>query len=138
MERCVASIAEADAAARTLLTAESGALMQELHEHLDETGLPTARGASAADVLAFVRSALDAVAPPAGPMALQVPAEFNGAPLVTREFVAHAHRHDVQVHVWTVNQPDEMQRLLDLGVDGLVTDFPGRMAKLLFERPGPA
>ena len=138
VERSVAAIVEAGAAERTLLTAESGALMQELHDHLDETGTRVARGASGPDVLAFVRAALDGTPPPPGPMALQVPAEFRGSPLVTEAFVAHAHRHRIQVHVWTVNEPGEMTRLLDLGVDGLVTDYPGRMAQLLSTRSGSA
>ena len=136
VERTVATIAEAGAAERTLLTAESGDLMAELHAHLDETGVRTARGASGPDVLAFVRSALDGTAPPPGPMALQVPADYRGSPLVTEAFVAHAHRHGIQVHVWTINEPEEMTQLLDLGVDGLVTDFPRRLAQLVEARAG--
>lgn len=120
-------IADAGAAPRTLLTAESGDVMENLHAQLDARALPTARGASAADVLGFVRSALDGVAPDPRSMALQVPADFAGAPLVTKDFVVHAHRHGIQVHVWTINDVNEMHRLLDLGVDGLVTDLPGRL-----------
>jgi len=67
-------------------------------------------------------------------MALQVPATFMGRPLVTAEFVAHAHAHEVAVHVWTINDRDETQALLNLGVDGIVTDYPGRLAAWLGER----
>ena len=72
--------------------------------------------------------------PPPGPMALQIPPAFGGRPLVTRALIEHAHAHGVQVHVWTVNDPDEMTRLLDLGVDGVVTDYPGRAAALIRAR----
>jgi glycerophosphoryl diester phosphodiesterase len=64
-------------------------------------------------------------------MALLVPPSFMGRPLVTPEFVAHAHAHDVQVHVWTVNALAEIEALLAIGVDGIVTDYPGRMAHWL-------
>jgi glycerophosphoryl diester phosphodiesterase len=134
IERTSALIERAGRAALTLLAAESDALMARLRAHLKASGIDTAVGASAGDVLRFVRAALDGGAPPTGPMALQVPAEFAGRPLVTRELVAYAHSHGVQVHVWTVNHPPEMERLLDLGVDGLITDFPGRMKALLSRR----
>lgn len=118
----------------TLLTAADDGLMGRLRRAIGSRGAGVAQGACAGDVLAFVRAALDGAPPPAGPMALQVPAKFGGRPLVTRALVEHAHAHGVQVHVWTVNERDEMTRLLDLGVDGLITDFPGRLATLVAER----
>ena len=101
-------------------------------------GLQVAVGASEGDVRGFVLSAMQGAPPPEEPMALQVPAEHQGVQVVTERLVEHAHAHDVQVHVWTINEPDEMTRLLDLGVDGLVTDFPGRMRELLAARRTPA
>ena len=55
-------------------------------------------------------------------MALQVPERVGPLRVVTRAFVERAHRAGLEVHVWTVNDPSVMTRLLDLGVDGLVTD----------------
>ena len=54
--------------------------------------------------------------------AVQVPVRHHGLPIVDRPFIRAAHRNDVQVHVWTVNAAAEMDRLLDLGVDGLMSD----------------
>lgn len=53
---------------------------------------------------------------------LQMPVRLGPAQVVTPRFVAAAHDAGLQVHVWTVNDPAEMGRLLDLGVDGLITD----------------
>lgn len=128
------AIAAAGAAERSLLTAENDGVMQELHRELDAREMPVARGASAPDVLGFVRAALDGTTPTTRAMALQVPAHFGSGELVTAEFVTHAHAHEIQVHVWTINDEAEMQRLLDLDVDGLVTDFPARMAEVARQR----
>ncbi len=56
--------------------------------------------------------------------AFQVPEVYAGTRVVTPEFIARAHEAGVTVMVWTVNQADEMRRLLDWGVDGLITDRP--------------
>lgn len=54
--------------------------------------------------------------------------------LVTRRFVHQAHARELGVFVWTVNRPDVMRRLLDLGVDGLISDVPARVRRVLAER----
>jgi len=64
-------------------------------------------------------------------VALQVPPEYEGTPIVTAESVAVAHRFGLEVHVWTINDAPEMERLLDLGVDALMSDFPDRVAAVL-------
>lgn len=56
--------------------------------------------------------------------AFQVPEVFAGLRVVTPEFTARAHDAGVTVVVWTVNHEDDMRRLLDWGVDGLITDWP--------------
>ena len=58
----------------------------------------------------------------AGVDALQVPERRGRLRIVTPRLIAAAHRNDVEVHVWTVNDPDDMRRLIAMGVDGLVTD----------------
>jgi len=131
VERTVAVVAAAGREERTLLTAGEPPIMAALRAHVADVGSRVALGASSADILAFVRAALDRAPPAPGAMALQVPRDFGGRPLVTRALVEHAHAHDVAVHVWTINEPGEMRELLELGVDGLVTDFPGRMAELV-------
>jgi glycerophosphoryl diester phosphodiesterase len=118
----------------TLLAAEKDAIMAEIRRQLSASRLELATSACVGDVMRFVRCAVDGSAPEPGAMALQVPAGFGGRALVTEAFVRHAHAHGIEVHVWTVNDPAEMARLLDLGVDGLITDFPARMTELLERR----
>jgi glycerophosphoryl diester phosphodiesterase len=65
--------------------------------------------------------------------ALQVPVRHRGIPLVTRRFVISAHERNVRVDAWTINETDEMRRLLDLGVDVIVTDRPETLAEVLRE-----
>jgi len=122
---------------RTLLAAADDAIMADLRAAVARRGAKVAIGASAGDVLGFVRAALDDTPPPPGPMALQVPPGFGGRPLVTPRFIAHAHAYGLHVHVWTINDPEEIARLLALGVDGVMSDFPRRVVAAIAARaPG--
>lgn len=92
-----------------------------------------ATSAATGEVSAFFYS-LDGhpVVPPA--QVLQVPARFADIEVVSERFVDVAHEMGVAVHVWTVNELDEMRRLLDLGVDGLISDTPTQLSELLTQR----
>lgn len=55
-------------------------------------------------------------------------------PYVTREMVTHAHRNGIRVVPWTVNDVPTMAKLIDDGVDGIITDYPDRLRTLLAQR----
>jgi glycerophosphoryl diester phosphodiesterase len=65
---------------------------------------------------------------------LQVPHRVKGVRLVDDRFVARAHAAGLQVHVWTIDDPDEMHELLDRGVDGIMTDRPAVLKDVLQSR----
>jgi glycerophosphoryl diester phosphodiesterase len=65
----------------------------------------------------------------AGVRCVQVP-----APVVTRSFIARAHQLGLQVHVWTVNDRLTMERLLNLGIDGIMTDETVALREVLVRR----
>lgn len=64
-------------------------------------------------------------------VALQVPATFGELTVVDAPFVARAHDEHLAVHVWTINDPAQMASLLDLGVDGIISDTPAELVKVL-------
>lgn len=65
---------------------------------------------------------------------VQIPVHYRGFPLVTRDLVAAAHRLGLQVHVWTINEPFLMERLLDAGVDGIISDNVTALRRILVDR----
>jgi glycerophosphoryl diester phosphodiesterase len=67
-------------------------------------------------------------------VALQVPAVYGEQVLVDERFVEVAHDRGLAVHVWTINDEAEMARLLDLGVDGIISDRPTTLVELLGRR----
>jgi glycerophosphoryl diester phosphodiesterase len=64
----------------------------------------------------------------------QVPLHLGGRALVDERFLAAAHARDLQVHVWTVDTVEESTAMLDLGVDGIMTDRPAMLRDLLVQR----
>ena len=71
---------------------------------------------------------------PTSVVAAQVPVRYGRLPVVDRRFVRYAHKLGLQVHVWTIDDPERMHELLDLGVDGIMTDNIGGLRKVLEER----
>jgi len=68
--------------------------------------------------------------------ALQMPDRHRFWRPVSRRLVRAAHARNLPVHVWTVNEPAEMRRFLSLGVDGIITDRPDVLARVLYEYSG--
>jgi glycerophosphoryl diester phosphodiesterase len=64
----------------------------------------------------------------------QVPVRHGRLTVVDKRLVAAARRRGIEVHVWTVDEPDQMRELIDLGVDGLMTDRPAVLRDVLRER----
>lgn len=93
-----------------------------------------ATSAATGEAATFYFSMLEGV-PSVPPIcAFQVPATYGDVTVVDERFVEAAHNADIAVHVWTINDPDEMRHLLDVGVDGLISDRPTPLAQVLKER----
>ena len=69
-----------------------------------------------------------------GAACLQVPPAHKHVPIVDERFLRTAHDRLLPVHVWTIDDPTEMHRLLDLGVDGIMTDRPSVLKDVLVSR----
>ncbi|MFD5271230.1 glycerophosphodiester phosphodiesterase [Streptomyces sp. NPDC058335] len=67
-------------------------------------------------------------------VAAQVPEAQSGIQVVDHRFVRSAHARGLKVHVWTINEADRMHRLLDLGVDGIMTDHIDTLRKVMEDR----
>ena len=63
--------------------------------------------------------------------ALQVPETRDGIPIVTRLFLWFARNRNVEVHIWTINEPEDMQRFIDKGLDGIMTDRTDTLLEIL-------
>ncbi len=66
--------------------------------------------------------------------AFQVPIKYGLLTVVDERFVEQSHTRGIAVHVWTINKRDEMEWLIDLGVDGIFTDELSLMREVLSER----
>jgi glycerophosphoryl diester phosphodiesterase len=93
-----------------------------------------ATSAATGEAATFYFSMLEGV-PSVPPIAaFQVPATYGDVTVVDERFVQTAHDAEIAVHVWTINDIEEMNHLLDLGVDGLISDRPTPLAQVLKQR----
>lgn len=113
---------------RTIVASFLDAATQAFAAHAPDI----ATSAGTVDVALFVRAVRQGTEPP--PLrhaALQVPAVRHGIVVVDADTVEAAHSAGLAVHVWTINDEATMKDLLDLGVDGIITDVPGTLVPLL-------
>lgn len=66
---------------------------------------------------------------------LQIPERLGSLQIVSKDFIETARKLNLQVHVWTINETDDMHRLLEMKVDGIMTDYPDRLLKILGNSP---
>jgi len=119
-----------DATERVLVASFSPEVMDAFQQECPEV----ARGAGAAEVKRFFALNMLFLGTLFSPSShvFQVP-EYSedGLHVLTRRFVATAQRRNIEVQAWTINETSAMQRMLDLGVDGIITDYPDRALALL-------
>ncbi len=106
---------------------------RRLSEFSQVSGGGVATSAGPKDVARALAAAAVKI-PPLLADALQVPVNARGVPIVTARSVQKFHEAGYQVHVWTVNSSKQMHRLLDLGVDAIITDRPDTLKAVMIER----
>jgi len=128
----LAALDRHEARERTVLAAEDATIMGRIRAAAPDVATSFSAAEVAEFLVRFRDGALTTYRPPG--VALQVPPAFQGTPIITVDSVRAAHDLGLEVHAWTINDEDEMGTLLDLGVDGIMTDLPSRAVALLRAR----
>jgi glycerophosphoryl diester phosphodiesterase len=123
-------IESAGAEKRTLVVSESTPTIRRFRE---VSGGRMATASSSAELISFYLLSRIGLGRSVKPryQALQGPETYHGLPVVTPGFVRAAHEQGLRVDVWTINSEANMRRLLGYGVDGIMTDRPDILAKVL-------
>ncbi|AXT84959.1 glycerophosphodiester phosphodiesterase [Aeromicrobium sp. A1-2] len=121
-----------DATARTLLASFSHRRLRRARRRLP--GVATSASSLEVALVKLLPSALLRLRRGPGPVCLQVPAVHGRLRVVTPHFISKAHGLGLQVHVWTIDETDQMHELLDLGVDGIITDRTDLLKDVLVAR----
>lgn len=133
LEREVARLLRAyDRVGRDVVAAFDDAAMERFKAEAPEVHTSTDQGRTAA-YWASARGPLPGAPQPRYDV-LQVPLSYSGIQVVDEEFVADAHANGYAVHVWVVNDPETWDWLVDVGVDGIMTDRPTDLRAFLEER----
>ena len=120
----------AGAEERTLVVSEDSGTIRRFRE---VSGGSVATASSSAELIFFwilSRLRLSGLSKPSY-QALQGPETYKGLRIVTPELVRAAHERGLRVDVWTIDHEPDMRRLLGLGVDGIMTDWPDVLARVL-------
>jgi len=135
VEATVAAVARTRSSDRVLVTSFSDRRRRRLARLVpDAVSSVGATGVLGFRLSSFAHAGTLASRALRGARALQIPERTGPLRLVTRQLVDTAHALGAEVHVWTVNDPRDMVRLLDLGVDGLVTDRADLAMQVIAER----
>jgi glycerophosphoryl diester phosphodiesterase len=127
VDALVAALRRTDALSRVALGAFSDARLRRLRKELGD-GVCTSLGPGGVAALKYGTLRTTKA------MAAQVPVKQGPLTVTDQKFVDRAHRLGLAVHVWTIDEPAEMHRLLDLGVDGIMTDRPEVLRTVFQER----
>ncbi len=116
------------AAERTLIAAEKDEIMRRFRAL--KSGIPTS--ASFGEMAVFLQALQQGRLQPLSmdAQAFQIPIQYEKISLASQQLITAAHSLGIEVHYWTVNDPDVAQELLRLGADGIVTDLPEKMTEL--------
>lgn len=114
---------------RVLIASFSATTLAEFRRECPEVATSAATG-EVASFFTLQGAGLAASYSPAM-QALQVPEHAGALHVLTRDFVEAAHGRNLRVHAWTVNAEGDMRRLIEIGVDGIMTDYPDRLLKVL-------
>jgi glycerophosphoryl diester phosphodiesterase len=114
-----------------IVTSFNDSITRGFHELAPEIGISPGLSALTLTVQAIRHGELPRTELLTGAVALQVPARVAGSWLVDQRLVEATHALGLALHVWTVDDPNEMTQLVDLGVDGIMSDVPSVLASLL-------
>lgn len=131
VDELAAAIERHDLAERIIVGAFSDGRIAEFTE-VTEGKVPTSTGPTAARSWMLTSRVGRGAGGTAS--ALQLPTQMRGLRVVDQKLIETAHAKGLQVHVWTVNDRDEMGQLLDMEVDGIVTDRPDLLKEVLTAR----
>lgn len=122
-------IREQNMADKVLLASFTASALAEVRRECPEVATSAATGEVASFLTLHGAGLADSYSP--AMQALQVPEHAGAVRVLTRDFVRAAHGRNLRVHAWTVNAEGDMRRLVEMGVDGIMTDYPDRLLKVL-------
>ncbi|MCE2516496.1 MAG: glycerophosphodiester phosphodiesterase [Alphaproteobacteria bacterium] len=116
---------------RICLASFSTKRLNQIRRKLDK---PCAMSGGQMDVLRLYLGAFGLPMGRPDVVAAQVPVSAYGLTIITPRFLRHCRKLDIAVHVWTIDDAAEMTRLIDLGVDGIVTDCPSQLKDIALHK----